>query len=388
LLESSCGSLKLSAMKPLKAFLKNDRAARCKVARGELVAEMLAGAWRQVPTSPPGSTQELAEQELAEIATLLLTSGAGGLAWCKVRRSDARTSPAALELQRAYRIQYLHSALHERKLKQIIPMLRRFGVEPVLVKGWAIARIYPEAGMRPYCDLDLCVLPDHYAKANAVLNSSESPGGNVDLHLGFGKFYDRRTDDVFARSQIVMLDDVEVRVLNVEDHLRFLCMHLLRHGAVRPLWLCDIAVLLESRANNFDWDRCLSGSPRETDWVACAIALASHLLGVDVEGTPIARRARSLPGWLVPAVLRSWGLPAVSLAQVEFLLRHPVRLLRGLPAEISRHWPNPIEATMTLRGPFNRVPRLPFQVGHVVSRTTALFSQLLGDLGGAVQHRS
>ncbi len=370
-------------MRRLEALPKQATETRSTAERGQLVADLLGGSWRS--SSPLPTISEL---ELAKVAKVVLTSGAAGLAWCKIRHSGLRSTAVSQELQQTYRLQSLRAGLYERKLKQIIPMLRQFEVEPVLVKGWSIARLYPEAGMRPYTDVDLCVLPDHYAKADAVLRSPAGPGGNVDLHLGFGKFYDRRTADVFERSRVVMLEDVEIRVLNPEDNLRFLCMHLLRHGAVRALWLCDIAVLLESRASDFDWDRCLSGSRRQTDWVACALGLASKLLGVDVEGTPIARRARHLPKWLAPAVLRGWGVPFESPQQVRDLLSEPSKLLRQLPVQVRRHWPNPIEATMTLRGPFNRLPRLPFQVGHVVSRTTALFSQLLGDLGSAIQHRS
>jgi hypothetical protein len=32
-------------------------------------------------------------------------------------------------------------------------------------------------------------------------------------------------------------------------------------------------------------------------------------------------------------------------------------------------WPNGIEATVGLRGPFNGLPRLPFQVAECVTRT-------------------
>ena len=167
--------------------------------------------------------------------------------------------------------------------------------------------------------------------------------------------------------------------MSEEDHLHFLCLHLLRHGAVRPLWLCDIAVLLERRAPTFDWSRCLSGSRRAADWVACAIGLAHQLVGAEVEGTPVADRARHLPGWMVPTVLREWGAAYRSLGQVEVYLRHPLRLWRGLPKELPQHWPNAIEATMTLRGPFNELPRLPFQVGHVFSRSASLLWQLVGD---------
>lgn len=356
---------------------------RSRALRGGLVAQLLAGAWRGSPPQPPNSAREL-----EEIATLLLKSGAGSLAWYMVRDSDLRSAPVADQFHQIYRLHTLEAALHLRALKEVIPFLRGFGVEPLLVKGWEIARRYPELGMRPYCDIDLCVLPDDYASADAALNSPEGRGCNVDLHVGFGKFYDRRTDEVFSRSQLVKLGDLDVRVLGAEDNLRFLCIHLLRHGAVRPLWLCDIAVLLESRTNDFDWDRSLSGSHREADWVACTIGLAHQLLGADVEGTPVARRARNLPSWLVHATLTSWGVPAWSPRQVRGLFRRQTGLLREVPADIRRHWPNPIQATMTLRGPFNQMPRLPFQVGHVISRTTALFSQVLGEVGGALQHRS
>jgi Uncharacterised nucleotidyltransferase len=368
-------------MEATASFSKYDSPRHRKASRGRLVAQLLAGAWR-------GSALPISAEELAEIANLLTTCGAGGLAWCRVRGSNLRSSPIAELFQAQYRFQSLQAKLHERSLKKVIPLLRSFGAEPLLIKGWAIARFYPEAGMRPYVDLDLCVLPGDQARASAVLTSGECDDCNVDLHIGFGKFYDRRTDDIFARSRLVKLDDLEVRVLSAEDDLRFLCMHLLRHGAFLPLWLCDIAVLLEARSNDFDWDRCLSGSRREADWVACAIGLAHQLLGARVEGIPVARRAQNLPNWLVPSVLQRWGVPLQTLSQIRPLLRQPVSLLRNLPQEIRRHWPNPIEATMTLRGPFNRLPRLPFQVGHVISRTAALLSQLLGDIRSAIPYGS
>jgi hypothetical protein len=170
---------------------------------------------------------------------------------------------------------------------------------------------------------------------------------------------------------LARLDDLEVRVLAAEDHLRFLCTHLLRHGAVRPLWLCDIAVAIETRSANFDWDRCLSGSRRIADWVACAVGLTHQLIGLDVDATPVARRAKNLPRWLIPAVLKEWEVPLHFNDQVVNYLRHPVDLLKELP----RHWPNPIVATTTLVGPFNELPRWPFQLGHVFSRSLALLKQ-------------
>jgi hypothetical protein len=276
-----------------------------------------------------------------------------------------------------YRFNSLQAALHERNLKRAITLLRDAGIEPLLLKGWAIARLYPEAGMRPYVDLDLCVLPRDFARASAVLEQGNCDEWRVDLHNGFDKFYETRTDDIFARSRLVKLGDLDVRVLSREDDLRFLCLHLLRHGAVQPLWLCDVALLLDSIRDDFDWERCLTGSTRVADWIACACGLAHQLLGVDVEGTPVSRRAGALPNWLLSTVLEEWGTPLKTLPQLIIFLRDPRSWLRELPKELPNHWPNPIEATMALRGSFSRTPRLPFQIAHLAARAAAMFSQLL-----------
>jgi hypothetical protein len=353
--------------------------------RGKLVAQLLAGTWRSADPSPPSAGKLIAgaaehdkveacptREELEVIAPLLFKSGAAGLAWRKIRDSDLRHSSAARQLQTAYRSQSLQAALHQRHLKQVIPILRSLGAEPMLVKGWAIARLYPEPGLRPFCDLDLCVSPAHHAAAAAAIKIPEIQECAVDLHLGFGKFYEKDEDHIFERSRLVRLGDLDVRVLGAEDDLRFLCLHLLRHGAARPLWLVDVAVSLESRPDDFDWDRCLSGSRRHADWVACAIGMAHRVLGARLDGIPVAARARRLPRWLVPPILKEWGTPCETPRQVAAYLRHPLLLSR----ELQYHWPNPIEATMTVQGPFNQVPRLVFQIGHIVSRTTALLSQL------------
>jgi hypothetical protein len=53
-------------------------------------------------------------------------------------------------------------------------------------------------------------------------------------------------------------------------------------------------------------------------------------------------------------------------------LTHPLRTLKGL----RHHWPTPVEATISLGGPFNRMPRLPFQVGNCLFRTAGYIAHL------------
>jgi putative nucleotidyltransferase-like protein len=66
-------------------------------------------------------------------------------------------SNAALDLRQAYRYEVLQAALREHQLIQSLKLLRSARIEPMLAKGLAVARLYPERGLRPYGDIDLYV---------------------------------------------------------------------------------------------------------------------------------------------------------------------------------------------------------------------------------------
>ena len=212
---------------------------------------------------------------------------------------------------------------------QTITLLRSAGVEPLLVKGWAIARLYPEHGLRPYGDIDLCVRPEQHTSAMAVLSAPEAERAVVDLHEGLPQLHRPSLDDVYERSRLVPLSDVDVRVLGPEDHLRYMCIHLLQHGAHRALWLCDIAVVLESLPEGFDWEYLLQGDRRPADWVASTVCLAHELLGARLDGIPVAERTRRLPKWLLPSVLKQWSMEEhyMDTGSIAYSFRHPAQLL-------------------------------------------------------------
>jgi hypothetical protein len=76
---------------------------------------------------------------------------------------------------------------------------------------------------------------------------------------------------------------------------------------------------------------------------------------------------------LIPDVMKNWDQPFPELyPPLSYLafppmtayLRHP----RGVLKAIGTRWPDPIEATIRLRGPFNEMPRLPFQIGNALLR--------------------
>jgi hypothetical protein len=345
------------------------RAAR--IQNGRLVATMLEGAWRAAP-----SASTCLPDELAAVVPLLLSFGAGALGWRRIRNTELKAFPDARELQQAYYLHTLQAALHEREIKSVIPFLNAAGIDPVMVKGWAIAQIYPEHGLRPYGDLDLCVRRSQYSAGKSALLDAEAPQCDVDLHDGFGKLDHLPDEELFERSILVDLGGVKVRVLSAEDHLRVLSVHMLRHGACRPLWLCDIAAALESLASDFDWDHCLTASRRVADWVICAIGLAHRLLGAQFGAKPgdipVVGQAKQLPEWLIPAVLNQWGRAFRARAPIGGLWRRPLAAFRELP----HHWPNGIEGTINVRGPFNELPRWPFQIGDSLRRSALFLAEI------------
>jgi len=343
--------------------------------RSKLLAKLLYHSWRTSILS-----LQISESELAAIIPLLTGSGASALASARIRDSNLRNSAPALDLQQAHRLHAVHAAAFEEDLTNVITLLRNAGVEPILAKGWAVARLYPDTSLRPYGDIDLYVRPGQYSSAMRVLASPEGKRFVVDLHEGFDSSEGISIDALYERSRLVSLADVKVRVPCDEDHLRILCLHFLRHGAWRPLWLCDIAVAVETRAPEFDWDICLGTNPRRADWVACSIGLAHRLLGAEIAGTPVVDRAQTLPAWLISNVLKQWETPySMSQPPVNYAapmskyLRDP----RGFLSDLRRRWPNAIEATVYTGGPFNDLPRWPFQIGECMIRTGKFLARTL-----------
>lgn len=339
-----------------------------------LIAASLSASWRE--SSAP---LNISEEELSKIVPLLLGSGAGALGWWRVRRSDLKEAEAARELHQAYRLHTLQAEMHQHEIKQAVALLRSYGIEPILIKGWSVARLYAERGLRPYGDIDLIVRPEQMPKAEEILKDG---GLKFYVDVGHDEFEDldaQRWDELYDRTQLLSLDETDVRVLCAEDELKLLCVHLLRHGAWRPLWLCDVGAALEAASTAFDWDYCLGSKRPQVNWITCAVGLAERLLAANIVGFPMLERARRVPAWLVKNVLKQWETPyAWKQAPIRYgapvasYLRNP----SGVVKDLINRWPNPIEATVSMEGEFNHLPRLPFQLGNCFSRTAKFVSHL------------
>ena len=318
--------------------------------RGRLVAEALNGSWRTYP--PP---LNLSPEDLDEITPLLYNSGAAALGWRRIRDTQLRTTASAEVLHQGYRLQALQVAISQSKIEIVHRLLQEARVDAILVKGWTVAGFYPELALRPLGDIDLVVRPTDYKAAGRILARPEARGCWVDLHNGLSELQDRSIDKLFSRSHVVGLRDTQIRVLSLEDHLALLTIHLLKHGAWRPLWLCDIAAIVESLPNDFDWTICLGPDKRQRSWISASIALAHQLLAANIDKVPLHARAKHVPEWLRESVLKQWG----NLFPGDHLLTSP----RGILKETWERWPDSITATFNMRGRINNFPRLPYQLG-------------------------
>lgn len=339
----------------------------------ELVRQVLENAW--LPHPPPLS---LSNEQFAAAIPLLAQTHAHPLAWWRIRGTPLAETELGQELVDVFRLTALGNAITTRHLVGAVQGLRARGIEPLLVKGWAIARHYPSPGLRPLGDIDLYVPPEQMAPAHRITEELQ-----VHVDLQHTPWYDegvfaRSYERLMERAETCTVDDVEVRVPGAEDHLRLLCIHMLDHGAWRPLWLMDVAVALASRPADFDWSRVLEGPPHVAEWVLSAIAAAHRLLDAPISGTPAEAMLNRLPGWLIPTVLHHWSLGSAFQARepLAALLprqwRHPARLMSALRLR----WPDPIRASMFCRAPFDDLPRFPYQLRTALASVPLIYRGL------------
>lgn len=237
----------------------------------------------------------------------------------------------------------------------------RNGIRALLIKGWAIARLYPDPALRPYTDTDIAVGQAHADRARRLLADLPAECGAVDVHGLPEEWKDRKWETLLDRAE-----QTEVWIPSAEDHLRLLAVHAMKHGVFRPLWLCDLGLAVESRGVDFDWAYFTSGDRWLTECALLALRLAGALLGAGLEGTPAADLPP--PRWAERAVLKEWGhpnrWPHGHTMIGEALRKRPW----SMPGELWRRWPGAVEATYNLRAPWNRLPRFPLQFAEVIRK--------------------
>lgn len=256
---------------------------------------------------------------------------------------------------------------------QAFSLMREAGIEPILIKGLAAARFYPEPGSRASIDMDIAVSANDFEAADKIARSAAANGLAIDLHRELRHLDTVEWNDLFTNSQLLEVDGGNIRVLSEEDHLRVLIVHWLTDGGARKERLWDFYYCIRERSTNFDWDRFLNTvSERRRRWLICTIGLAHHYLGLDLDDTPIRDEAKNLPSWLIKALEKEWA-NETPFMPLETVIHDPKMFLKQIPRRLQ---PNPIWATVQLEGSFDAKTRVFYQLGSFLQRIVPSYKRV------------
>ncbi|MFM9904297.1 MAG: nucleotidyltransferase family protein [Pyrinomonadaceae bacterium] len=244
-------------------------------------------------------------------------------------------------------------------------LFREEGIEPILIKGLAAARYYPDSEFRDSVDMDLAVAEYDFERALVISNSAAAKGLAIDLHRELRHLDTFKWDDLVAHSTVLEFETGSIRVLGAEDHLRVLCVHWLTDGGSNKDRLWDIYFAVENRPADFDWDRFLNlVENNRRRWLICTLGLANRFLGLDLTATPVEDEASSLPSWLIKTVEREWA-SETKFWPLFHSVHDPSLFLKQIRKRLP---PNPICATVLMEGSFDAKTRIFYQVGTSLRR--------------------
>lgn len=256
----------------------------------------------------------------------------------------------------------VQSKVFERRILESFELFRRHGIEPVLIKGWAAARNYPNAYERIFTDIDLAVAEKEYNKARRLAGEHNL---YLDIHKELRHLDVVGWEKLFAASRTVKLEGSDVRILCAEDHLRVLCVHWLNDGGVYKERLRDIYYAVENRPPDFDWERCLAAAgAKRKKWVICAVCLAEKYLGLDLSDTPLAGQTKNIPRWLIQTVEKEWSRD-IKLKPLANCLQNKMELLEQIKIRMP---PNPIQASIETGSELDEKSRFVPQMANIFLR--------------------
>jgi len=206
------------------------------------------------------------------------------------------------------------------KLAEILDMFGRNGIEAIVLKGPALAAAaYGSVGMRQFDDLDILIRPRDYPRVKYLMaslgfrqNEEGTPAQEAEYfrrNLG-SEFIDTRegfcveiktkltdllyeagleTDNLFARKEIILTENMKLLSLSAEDALIYLCFHGTKH--IWPLlgMISDLAAFVASR-HDWPWEELLDRAHK-------AGLRRNFLLGLQL--------ARNIAGIELPEVIDS-----------------------------------------------------------------------------------
>ncbi len=223
-------------------------------------AELLILCLRGSPFSVPVSVDWLALLRLAEkhgvlplMNQALIANGAEVPAFFlrAVEKSRAATMLLAVELE------------------HLLAKFAQHKIEVIPLKGPLLAEaLYGDITMRPFADLDLLVRPDDFSRAELLLMDNDwvarsavddyhrgflRDGMLVELHFGVAspQSFPFDLQGTWDRSTASTFRTQPIRVMTESDRALHLCLHGLKHGFGKLLWVADLkrALTLAAKRN-------------------------------------------------------------------------------------------------------------------------------------------
>ena len=324
------------------------------------------------PEAVPGLLEALAfhrVEGLAHRALSRLPPGAAVDPWLRsvLRRRHQRIAAATLAQGLA--------------LAEILDGMTHAGVPVVVMRGLRAAEsIYGEAGLRPFEDHDLMVRPADQETARQVLRRQGFEAQGAALYRRGGVIVDLHTDPLgacrrptraeifplpveplFARARAGRVAGGPALLLEAEDDLLLLAIHLVKHSFDRLIRIADLAHFVARHGAALSWETVRRRAEASNTRRLLAWALeSSSLLGVAVhpEMRP-AQAGDSLEAVLLRRVLALRPVPYTG----ELLMTLAAPSLRDRARFLwDALWP----AGETPQGAWARMASLPARTGRLV----------------------
>lgn len=222
----------------------------------------------------------LTDDRWRELYTAASSQGVSALVWDGIRRLPPESQPSReLRLRWAYNVERIERRYGQqrRRAAELAAAYAEAGIRTVVLKGFAVSRLYPVPEHRPCGDLD-CFLCGDYERGNRV---AEQVGAEVKRdfykhsHIVFrgltvenhrfctavrgsrrAKRFERHLQRLLAEGPLCSIPETALLVPPPDFNALFLAKHALSHFLTEGIslrHLCDWAVFIDREGDAVDW---------------------------------------------------------------------------------------------------------------------------------------
>lgn len=220
-----------------------------------------------------------------EVWDILSQNGLAGVVFRTVQELDEKNRPNEELLNKWKKYSFscgMRQIIQNKNVYAVIDDAKKAGITLIVIKGNALALLYPEPNMRISCDSDLYVDISHKDEAISVIVNNgykykqegskenvpvfiKDKGGKIELHNRLWEDYQSELTDVLDsfnltdENKCIKISDGknEFLTLGYTEHLIFQIFHIVKHFSLEGIglkYICDISLYAEKYINNINWD--------------------------------------------------------------------------------------------------------------------------------------